>query len=220
MCSTAISDIEVDHRTVCDEMWAPPGEDAPVKFGVLHHFAYPVEGGGELVVATTRIETMLGDAAVVVHPEDERYRHLVGKSCVHPFDGRRLPIIADAELVDMEMGTGAVKITPAHDANDLACARRHHLPEVNILDDTGRLNSEVAEEYRGLTRFQARHRVTEALEAAGLYRGCEAHSMALGVCSRSGDVLEPMLKPQWFVRCDGMAKAAADMVRDGKLVIR
>jgi len=139
---------------------------------------------------------MLGDAAVAVHPDDPRYQHLIGKFATHPVDGRRIPIVADPELVDMELGTGAVKVTPAHDPNDLLCGRRHNLPEVSIFSDTGVLTDAVAPEYVGLTRFQARTKLVEQLTELGLYRGCEPHTMALGVCSRSGDILEPMLKPQ------------------------
>ena len=172
---------------------------------MIHNFAYPLctqDGGsaGEIVVGTTRLETMLGDAAVVVHPEDERYAGLVGRFVVHPIHGCRLPVVADSELVDMEMGSGAVKITPAHDPNDFACAERHDLPVITMMDDEGCINSVGAgaadSEFLGMDRFDARTRLVEKLDEIGVYRGCDPHAMRLGLCSRSGDVIEPLVKPQ------------------------
>ena len=221
--NTAISDIEVDHIDLeKPTMLAVPGHDAAKKyeFGVIISFAYKVQGSEEeLVVATTRLETMLGDTAVAVHPDDPRYTHLHGAQLVHPFCDRLIPVITDGELVDMAFGTGAVKITPAHDPNDFACGRRHGLPEIVVLNDDGTINSNGGE-FEGQMRFDARVAVTAALEAKGLYRGKEVNKMRLGLCSRSGDVIEPMPKPQWWIKCDAMAKRATDAVRNGELAIR
>ena len=210
---SAISDIEVDYVDV--EGFARlrvPGHDGEVEFGVLTSFAYPLlGGGGEIVVATTRPETMLGDTAVAVHPEDPRYASLHGRMLVHPFNGRHIPIIADAELVDMSFGTGAVKITPAHDPNDFATGQRHGLEMINVFTDDGRVNQHGGE-FAGQGRFEARTTVVAALEAKGLARGKSANPMRLGLCSRTKDVIEPMLKPQWWLDCSSMAKRATDAV--------
>lgn len=218
---TAVSDIEVDYIDVPKRMGVPvPGYDKPVEFGAITSFAYPYEdGSGEIVVATTRPETMLGDSAVAVHPEDDRYKHLVGKYLVHPINGRKIPIIADAELVDPEFGTGAVKITPAHDPNDFATGKRHNLEFINILDDNGCLNSNGTGPFAGQRRFDARITVVEHLKELGLFRGVEDNPMRLGLCSRSKDVIEPVLKPQWWVSCEGMAAEACEAVRKKELEI-
>ncbi|KAG0032187.1 hypothetical protein BGZ82_006626 [Podila clonocystis] len=191
-------------------------------FGVLHDFAYKVEGekAQELVVSTTRIETMLGDEAVAIHPDDPRYTHLHGKYVIHPISGRRLPIICDPELVDMEFGTGVVKVTPAHDPNDYACGRRHGLPIVNILEKDGTFNTSCgSKSYENMNRFDAREKIIEELESLGAYRGKnEKHSMRLAKCSRSGDVIEPMVMPQWYIKCDGMAQRALKDAESGELV--
>ncbi|WIA29336.1 hypothetical protein OEZ86_011841 [Tetradesmus obliquus] len=217
---TAVSDIEVDYidipgRTLINV----PGYDKPVEFGVLTSFAYPLEdGSGEIVVATTRPETMLGDTAVAVHPEDARYKHLHGKFVVHPVSQRRIPIIADAELVDMEFGTGAVKITPAHDPNDFLVGKRHSLEFINILDDNGNIN-DIGGSFKGQPRFTARVTVVDFLKEAGLYRGITDNPMRLGISSRSKDVIEPLLKPQWWVACGDMAARSCAAVRSGELEI-
>ncbi|XP_029118286.1 valine--tRNA ligase, mitochondrial 1 isoform X3 [Elaeis guineensis] len=211
---TAISDIEVDYKEIkAETLLAVPGYESPVQFGVLTSFAYPLEGGlGEIVVATTRIETMLGDTAVAIHSKDERYTHLHGKYAIHPFNGRKLPIICDDILVDPKFGTGAVKITPAHDPNDFEVGKRHNLDFVNIFTDDGKVNSNGGAEFEGMPRFKARVAVIEALQAKGLYRGAQKNEMNLGLCSRTNDVVEPMVKPQWFVSCNSMAKLALDAV--------
>eukprot|EP00262_Sarcandra_glabra_P008440 TRINITY_DN2196_c1_g1_i2.p1 TRINITY_DN2196_c1_g1~~TRINITY_DN2196_c1_g1_i2.p1 ORF type:complete len:1056 (+),score=239.90 TRINITY_DN2196_c1_g1_i2:303-3470(+) len=211
---TAISDIEVDHEDIKERtLLKVPGYEEAVEFGLLTSFAYPLAGGlGEIVVATTRVETMLGDTAIAVHPEDKRYSHLHGKFAVHPFNGRKLPIICDAELVDPEFGTGAVKITPAHDPNDFKVGKRHKLDFINIFTDDGKINSNGGLNFEGMPRFKARVAVTEALQNKGLYRGTQNNAMSLGICSRSNDVVEPMIKPQWFVDCNDMAKQALDAV--------
>ena len=210
---TVLSDIEVDYLTLDGptDLSLPGRDGATVRFGVIHNFAYPLcplpgegEGDGEeIVVGTTRLETMLGDAAVAVHPSDGRYARYVGRHVRHPIHGHELPVVADAELVDVELGSGAVKITPAHDPNDFGCAARHGLPVVTMLDDDGCINAagaREATEFLGMGRFEARGRLVEKLSEVGCYRGEEGHPMRLGVCSRSADVVEPMIKPQWFVR--------------------
>ncbi|KAI3955307.1 hypothetical protein MKW92_004177 [Papaver armeniacum] len=204
---TAISDIEVNYQDIQKKTELNvPGYDTPVEFGVLTSFAYLLEEEdlGEIVVATTRLETMLGDTGIAVHPEDERYSHLHGKFAIHPFSGRRLPIVCDEILVDPKFGTGAVKITPAHDLNDFECGKRHRLKFINILTDDGLINGNGGEEFEGMPRFKAR----------GLYRDYQNNEMQIGVCSRTNEVVEPMMKPQWYVKCNGMAKKALDAVVD------
>eukprot|EP00192_Tetraselmis_astigmatica_P024574 CAMPEP_0117679300 /NCGR_PEP_ID=MMETSP0804-20121206/17744_1 /TAXON_ID=1074897 /ORGANISM="Tetraselmis astigmatica, Strain CCMP880" /LENGTH=940 /DNA_ID=CAMNT_0005488719 /DNA_START=78 /DNA_END=2900 /DNA_ORIENTATION=- len=217
---TAVSDIEVDYIDVPSRtMMSVPGYTDPVEFGVLVSFAYPLaDGEGEVVVATTRIETMLGDTAVAVHPDDERYKHLHGKFVSHPMDGRRIPIICDAELVDMSFGTGCVKITPAHDPNDFATGKRHNLEFINVFDDKGSINANGGT-FQGQRRFEARKTVQDFLKEKGLYRGTESNPMRLGLCSRSKDVIEPLLKPQWWVDCSQMAADGCAAVRDGRMEI-
>ncbi|KAL4444290.1 hypothetical protein ABPG75_012027 [Micractinium tetrahymenae] len=218
---TAVSDIEVDYIDIpARTMMSVPGYDEVVEFGVLTSFAYPLEdGSGEIVVATTRVETMLGDTAVAVHPEDPRYAHLHGKHVVHPVNGRRIPIICDAELVDMSFGTGAVKITPAHDPNDFQTGKRHNLEFINVFDDNGNINSNGTGQFAGQPRFKARVTVVEFLKEKGLFRGTLDNPMRLGLCSRSKDVIEPVLKPQWWVDCQQMAADGCAAVRDGRLEI-
>ncbi|PSS33118.1 Valine--tRNA ligase, partial [Actinidia chinensis var. chinensis] len=213
---TAISDIEVDYLDIKERTpLKVPGYEKPVEFGVLTSFAYPLEGGlGEIVVATTRVETMLGDTAIAIHPDDPRYSHLHGKFAIHPFNGRKLPIVCDAILVDRNFGTGAVKITPAHDPNDFEVGKRHNLDFINIFTDDGKINSNGSAEFAGMLRFTAREAVTAALQRKGLYRGAKNNEMRLGICSRSNDVVEPLIKPQWYVNCNSMAKQALDAVFD------
>uniref|UniRef100_A0A6N2LDC4 Valine--tRNA ligase, mitochondrial n=1 Tax=Salix viminalis TaxID=40686 RepID=A0A6N2LDC4_SALVM len=215
---TAISDVEVDYVDIKErKLLTVPGNKEPVEFGVLTSFAYPLEGDlGEIVVATTRLETMLGDTAVAIHPEDPRYSHLHGKFAIHPFNGRKLPIICDAILVDRNFGTGAVKITPAHDPNDFDVGKRHDLEFINIFTDDGKINS-LGSEFAGMPRFEAREAVKEALQKKGLYRGAKTNEMRLGLSSRSNDVVEPMIKPQWFVNCHSMAKQALEVAMDGEI---
>jgi valyl-tRNA synthetase len=224
---SAISDIEVDYidlegRTFLDvktHKGNPNDAKGRYEFGVLTSFAYPVEDSEEkLIVATTRLETMLGDTAVAIHPDDARYKHLHGKFVIHPFNGRRIPIICDATLVDMTFGTGAVKITPAHDPNDYECGKRHNLEFITVLTPDGAINHNGAP-FEGMMRYDARIAVEEALKEKGLYVGKEPNKMRLGLCSRSGDILEPMITPQWYVNCDSMAKRATDAVRNGELKI-
>uniref|UniRef100_A0ACB8EG18 Uncharacterized protein n=1 Tax=Sphaerodactylus townsendi TaxID=933632 RepID=A0ACB8EG18_9SAUR len=217
--NSAISDIEVDKKELTGRTLLPvPGYKEKVEFGVLVSFAYKIEGSDdEVVVATTRIETMLGDTAVAVHPKDPRYRHLRGRHVLHPFTRRLLPIVCD-DFVDMEFGTGAVKITPAHDPNDYEVGLRHGLEFITIIDENGSLVN-VPPPFLGMKRFDARRAVLEALKEKGHFREVKDNPMVVPVCSRSKDVVEPLLKPQWYVRCDTMARGAAEAVRRGDLRI-
>ena len=222
---TAISDIEVDYITLeKPQHLKVPGHEKAIEFGVFHSFAYRLEGSDdpadEIVVATTRIETMLGDVAVAVHPEDERYKRFHGKFLVHPFHpDRKIAVITDPILVDMEKGTGAVKVTPAHDPNDFACGQRNNLEQINIFTSHGAMNENSAE-FAGMMRFDARKKVIARLDELDLYRGKTPNpGMRLGLCSRSKDVVEPLLKPQWWVDCKEMASRAVNAVRSGELEI-
>lgn len=180
-------------------------------------FMYKVKGSKDTItVATTRLETMLGDTAVAVHPEDERFKHLVGKELEHPFvRNRHMVVIADP-MVDKDFGTGCVKITPAHDHNDYKVGQRFKLKFITCFNEDGTMNGHAAE-FKGLHRFVARAKVEERLKELGLFVSKKDHVMRLGICSRSGDVIEPMLKPQWWMNCDNLAKRSADAVRDGSL---
>jgi valyl-tRNA synthetase len=203
-CHTALSDLEVNH------------EDAHQ--GELWSFAYPLVEPGpitEIVVATTRAETMLGDTAVAVHPDDERYRGLIGKKVRHPILGREIPIVGDAILVDPKFGTGAVKVTPAHDFNDFEVGKRHGLELVNILEVDGRLNAN-AGPFAGQDRFEARKAVKARIAELGLDRGGKLHVLPLGRCQRCETVLEPMLSWQWFVKIEPLATPAIAAVEEGK----
>ncbi len=188
---SAVSDLEVENEE---------------KDGSLWHIAYPLaDGSGQLVVATTRPETMLGDVAVMVHPEDERYKHLIGQTVTLPLVGRQIPIIAD-EYVDKEFGTGVVKVTPAHDQNDYAVGQRHSLPMICVLTLTATINDNAPEKYRGLDRFAARKAVVADLEAQGLLVETKKHKLMVPICTRTGQVIEPMLTDQWFIAMDKVAK--------------
>jgi valyl-tRNA synthetase len=217
---TAISDIEVDYIEVPKMMkMKVPQHDKAYDFGFLFEFAYKVDGSDEeLVVATTRPETMLGDTAVAVHPEDPRYKHLHGKFLKHPFVDRKIPIICDPILVDMNFGTGAVKITPAHDPNDYECGKRNKLEFINILNLDGTINANGGK-YVGMKRYDCRTAIMEEFKQLGLYRGIKENPMRLATCSRSGDIIEPLLLPQWYVKCDQIGKEAADAVRNGEIEI-
>ncbi|XP_042234806.1 valine--tRNA ligase-like [Homarus americanus] len=216
---SAISDIEVEKKELPGRTELPvPGYDEKVEFGVLVSFAYQVEDSHErIIVATTRIETMLGDTAVAVHPKDERYKHLRGKTLVHPFTNRKLPILED-DFVEMEFGTGAVKITPAHDPNDYEVGKRHSLPFLTIFTDDGYI-VEGYGQFTGMKRFEARKAVLEALQEKGLYVETKDNPMVVPVCSRSKDIIEPMIKPQWYVKCLDMAAKAIEAVKSGELEI-
>ncbi|MFO1370136.1 MAG: valine--tRNA ligase [Marinagarivorans sp.] len=199
---TAISDLEVESSEEQGSLW---------------HFRYPLsDGSGHLVVATTRPETMLGDTAVAVNPEDERYAHLIGKTITLPLVGREIPIIAD-DYVDKEFGTGCVKITPAHDFNDYDMGQRHQLPMINIFDKNAHLNDAVPEQYRGLERFAARKQIVADLDAQGLLEKIEPHQLKVPRGDRSGVVIEPYLTDQWYVRTAPLAEQAIAAVADGRI---
>ena len=199
---TALSDLEVLN------------EEEP---GSLWHLRYPLtDGSGSLVVATTRPETMLGDTAVAVHPDDERYRHLLGKTVTLPLTGRAVPIIADS-YVDPAFGSGCVKITPAHDFNDYAIGQRHSLPLINIFTPDASLNDEVPADLRGLDRVAARRRVIELLESAGLVERIDAHKLMVPRGDRSGAIVEPYLTDQWYVRVEPLAAPAIAAVESGRI---
>lgn len=203
-CKTALSDIEVDHEEVA---------------GHLTYIRYPLtdEEGAAVVVATTRPETMLGDTAVAVHPDDPRYRDWVGRTVRLPLLGREIPIVADAH-VDPEYGTGAVKVTPAHDPNDFAIGGRHQLPAVKVIGEDGRMTME-AGAFAGLDRGRARDAVLEALDDLGLIERREAITHAVGHCQKCGQVIEPLLSLQWFVRVEPLAQPAREAVRSGAVQI-
>jgi len=201
---TAVSDLEVESRETKGSLW---------------YIKYPVVGhdGEYVTVATTRPETMLGDTGVAVNPEDARYKHLIGKRVVLPLTDRRIPIVAD-EHADPTAGSGAVKITPAHDFNDFEVGCRHNLPLINIFDRDAKLNDSVPEPYRGMDRFAARKQVLADLEAAGLLEKTEPHTLMVPYGDRSGVVIEPWLTDQWYVNAKELAKAAIDAVERGATV--
>ncbi|OQR90137.1 valyl-tRNA synthetase [Achlya hypogyna] len=213
---TAISDIEVDAVQLTKRTLLPVPGRAPVEFGVMYRIRYEVEDGSFVLVDTTRPETIVGDVALAVHPDDDRYRHLHGRRVRHPFSGELLPVVLDAALVNPELGTGVVKVTPAHDANDFACGQRHGLPEPRVIDLYGRMITDVPE-LAGLDRFDARLKTVELLAAKGLFVETLDHPTTVSLCSRSGNVIEPTLMPQWFVKCDDMAHRSAAAVRSGAL---
>ncbi|HEY2954304.1 MAG TPA: valine--tRNA ligase [Candidatus Eisenbacteria bacterium] len=200
-CHTALSDEEVDHVEVQGSLWT---------------LRYPIKGTDKSIsVATTRPETMLGDTAVAVHPEDRRYAHLIGRMAVLPLMRREIPVVAD-EAVDPKFGTGAVKITPAHDPNDFQIARRHGLPAVVVIDEAGVMN-ENAGDFRGLDRFEARKRIVEALSDAGYLEKTEPYTHTVGRCSRSDTVIEPYLSWQWFVKMAPLAAPAIEAAKKGQI---
>jgi valyl-tRNA synthetase len=198
VCLTVLSDLEVVHEERLGHLW---------------HIKYPVVGTKEfLVIATTRPETMLGDTAVAVNPQDERYAHLVGKKVRLPLMHREIPIIADA-MVDREFGTGAVKITPAHDPNDFEVGRRHKLAEIDVMTDDGKMNA-AAGAYAGMDRFEARKKIVGDLKALGLLEKITEHTNAIGLCERSKTIVEPRVSTQWFCRMKKLAEPAIKAVED------
>ena len=201
-CRTALSDLEVEF----DEQTQ----------GELYEFAYPLaDGSGEVVVATTRPETMLGDTAVAVHPDDPRHQAKIGKEIRHPFTGNVFKVIADPILVDPKFGTGAVKVTPAHDPADFETGLRHNLPMISIFDEAGKVTA-AGGPFAGLDRFAARKAVKAKLKELGLERGSKPHMHAVGHCQRCETVVEPMLSTQWFVKMEPLAKPAIEAVEQGK----
>ncbi|MDR2202489.1 MAG: valine--tRNA ligase [Clostridiales bacterium] len=200
-CKTALSDAEVEHAETASHLW---------------HMRYPLaDGGGYITVATTRPETMLGDTAVAVNPDDPRYAALVGKSVALPLTNRVIPVIADS-YVDKTFGTGAVKITPAHDPNDFEVGARHGLPLISVLDDAGRVNSNGGR-FAGLDRYEARKQILAELQKENLLEKTEKHNNSVGRCYRCGAVVEPMVKKQWFVAMETLAKPAIEAVKSGKV---
>jgi len=198
-CNTSISDAEVEYEE---------------KQGHLWYIKYPIKDSNEyVVVATTRPETMLGDTAVAVHPEDDRYKHLIGKAAILPLMNREIPIIAD-DFVEKEFGTGAVKITPAHDPNDFEAGLRHNLPQIKVIDNNATMN-ENAGPYAGMDRYEARQQIVKDLENLGLLLKIEDHTHNVGECYRCGTVIEPLISKQWFVYMKPLAEPAIEVVKNG-----
>ncbi len=201
-CVTALSDAEVEYKEKPGHLW---------------HIRYPIAGeeGRYVVVATTRPETMLGDTGVAVNPDDDRYRDLVGRKCILPLVNKEIPIVADA-YVDMEFGTGCVKMTPAHDPNDFEVGLRHNLESIRVLDDNGRVNANGGR-YEGLDRYEARKQIVADLEAEGFLERIEEHTHNVGTCYRCGTDVEPIISAQWFVKMEPLAREALRVVNDGEV---
>lgn len=201
VCRTSISDAEVEHEEQKGHFW---------------HIKYPIVGRDEFVeIATTRPETMLGDTAVAVHPEDERYTHLIGEKVMLPLMNKEIPVVADA-YVDREFGTGVVKITPAHDPNDFEVGQRHNLEEINIMNDDGTIN-EKGGKFAGMNRFEARDLIVKELKELGLLVKVEEHVHNVGTHDRCNTTIEPLIKQQWFVKMDELAKPAIEAIKNGDL---
>lgn len=203
VCETSISDAEVEHEEHAGHFW---------------HIKYPIAGeDGFVEIATTRPETMLGDTAVAVHPDDERYKHLIGKNVILPLVNKEIAVVAD-EYVDKEFGTGVVKITPAHDPNDFEVGQRHNLEEINIMNDDATINDNGGK-YAGMDRYQARKEIVKDLEEQGLLVKVKDHSHNVGIHDRCDTVVEPLIKPQWFVKMDELIKPAIEAVETGEIEI-
>ena len=199
-CRTALSDAEVEYKDMPGHFW---------------HIRYPVEDSDEeFIIATTRPETMLGDTGVAVHPDDERYKHLVGKNAILPLVGRKLPIVAD-EYVELGFGTGAVKMTPCHDPNDYEVGLRHNLEQIQCIDEDAKIIN--GGKYNGMDRYEARKAIVKDLEEQGYLVKVEPYSHNVGCCYRCGTVVEPLTSPQWFVKMKPLAKKAIEVVKDGRI---
>ena len=199
-CATALSDAEVEYETQPGKLW---------------HIRYPLaDGSGELVVATTRPETFMGDTGVAVNPNDERYKHLIGKTCILPIMNREIPIFGD-EYVDMEFGTGCVKVTPCHDPNDFEMGQRHNLEQILVFNEDATVNANGGK-YEGMDRYECRKAVVKDLEEGGWLVKIEDHEHNVGTCYRCGTTVEPMTSAQWFVKMAPLAKPAMDVVNEGK----
>lgn len=201
-CVTALANDEVEHADEAGKLW---------------HIRYPFsDGGGHVIVATTRPETMLGDTAVAVNPKDERYKHLIGKTLDLPLTSRKIPVVAD-EYVDLEFGTGCVKVTPAHDPNDFEIGRRHDLEQLLVMDEHGIMNSAAGADFEGMERYACRAKVLEMLTEQGLLEKTENHDHAVGHCYRCDTVIEPYLSDQWFVKMKPLAERAIEVVNSGEV---
>ncbi len=199
-CRTALSDAEVEYKDMPGHFW---------------HIRYPIENSSEeFIIATTRPETMLGDTGVAVHPDDERYQHLVGKNAILPLVGRKLPIVAD-DYVELGFGTGAVKMTPCHDPNDYEVGLRHNLEQIQCIDEDAKIIN--GGKYNGMDRYECREAIVKDLEEQGYLVKVEPYSHNVGCCYRCGNVVEPLTSPQWFVKMKPLAKAAIDVVKDGRI---
>ncbi|MBW6410043.1 valine--tRNA ligase [Clostridium weizhouense] len=199
-CQTALSDAEIEYEEQAGHFW---------------HINYPLaDGSGFLEIATTRPETLLGDSGVAVNPNDERYKHLIGKTVILPLVNREIPIVGD-DYVDLEFGTGAVKMTPAHDPNDFEVGKRHNLEIIRVMDDKGIIN-EKGGKYKGLDRYEARKAIVKDLEEAGLLVKIKDHSHNVGTHDRCGTTVEPIISKQWYVKMESLAKPAVEVVKDGK----
>jgi valyl-tRNA synthetase len=204
-CRTAISDIEVEYRE---------------RNGKIYYIEYPIIGSSRrLVVATTRPETMLGDTAVAVHPDDDRYKDLIGQKVLLPVANRRIPIIADPILVDPEFGTGIVKVTPSHDKNDYEAGLRNSLPQMQVIDETGRMTDAAGAAYKGLDRFEARKKILQQLQSEGFLKEAKDYVNSVGVHGKCDTDIEPMISRQWFVKIEPLAKPAIEAVRNGDVQI-
>lgn len=204
-CRTAISDVEVEFQE---------------RNSKLYEIDYPLPGSDrKLTVATTRPETMLGDTALAIHPDDERYKELIGKKAILPIAHREIPIVADPILVDPEFGTGVVKVTPAHDKNDYEAGKRNGLPELQVIDETGRMTAAAGEAFAGLDRFEARKKVLEQLRDGGLLRSAKDYVHSVGVHGKCDTIIEPMISRQWFVKIEPLARPAIESVRNGNIQI-
>ncbi|KAL9129407.1 MAG: hypothetical protein Q9217_002138 [Psora testacea] len=219
--NTGISNLELDNKELQGRtLLSVPGYERKVEFGVMTHFNYPIEGSDEVIeIATTRPETMLGDTGIAVCPTEARWKHLIGKNAKHPFiEDRLLPIFTD-EHVKEGLGTGAMKVTPAHDQADYDIGKRHDLQFINIFTDDGLINHNGGD-FEGLKRYDARYKVIQALKERGIYVKAEDNPMIIPVCQKSGDIIEYLLKPQWWMDMRSMADAAIKVVQDGEIKIR
>ena len=199
-CQTALSDAEIEYEEQAGHFW---------------HINYPLaDGSGYLEIATTRPETLLGDSGVAVNPNDERYKHLIGKTVILPLVNREIPIVGD-DYVDLEFGTGAVKMTPAHDPNDFEVGKRHNLEIIRVMDDKGIIN-EKGGKYKGLDRYEARKAIVKDLEEAGLLVKIKDHAHNVGTHDRCGTTVEPIISKQWYVKMDQLAKPAVEVVKNGE----
>ncbi|XP_003240691.1 valine--tRNA ligase isoform X1 [Acyrthosiphon pisum] len=216
---STVSDIEIDHKEISGRTYISlPGNNKPAEFGILTDIAYKFHNSDqEIIVSTTRPETLLGDVAVAVNPDDVRYKGLNNVKLWHPFRKCTIPLIYD-HSVDKHFGTGAVKLTPAHDVFDFELAAKHDLPIINVIDESGNINCEY-DEFNGLPRYEARTAIIQKLKEMNLLRDSKEHKMSIPICSRTGDIIEHLPKLQWFINCKEMAQKASESLRNGKLII-